>query len=149
VPEDYIGRWVEVRETRNAIEVYDGPRLVATHARLGDAVGQRVMLAEHRRPRGQGHKRREPVFEEAALLVKVPELASYVGELKRRSAGRGTLALRRLLRMVNEYPREPLVSAVRTAHEYGLYDLERLERLVLRRIGRDYFNLTGDDDAER
>jgi transposase len=148
VPEPFIGRWVEVRETHNAIEVYDGPRLVATHARLGDAVGQRVTLAEHRRPRGQGHKRREPVFEEAALLAKVPELAPYVGELKRRSAGRGTLALRRLLRMVNEYPREPLVSAVRTAHDYGLYDLERLERLVLRHIGRDYFNLRGDDDAE-
>ena len=148
VPEPFIGRWVEVRETRNAIEVYEGPRLVATHARLADALGQRVTLAEHRRPRGHGHKRREPVFEEAALLAKVPELALYVGELKRRSAGRGTLALRRLLRMVNEYPREPLVSAVRTAHEYGLYDLERLERLVLRRIGRDYFNLRGDDDAE-
>jgi transposase len=149
VPEAFIGRLVEARETRNAIEVYDGPRLVATHARLADAVGQRVTLAEHRRPRGQGHKRREPVFEEAALVAKLPELAAYVGELRKRSAGRGTLALRRLLRMVNEYPREPLVSAVRTALEYGMYDLERLERLVLRHIRRDYFNLKGDDDAER
>ena len=148
VPEDLIGRMLEIRETGNALEVYDGPRLLVTHRRLADAVGQRVTLPEHRRPRGQGHKRREPLYEEATLLAKIPELALYVRELKKRSPGRGTLALRRLLRMVNEYPREPLIAALQTAFHYGLYDLERLERLVLRNVARNYFNLTEDDDAE-
>lgn len=148
VPETYIGRMMEVRETKNAIEVYDGPRLVATHERILDRSGQRITLREHRRPRGQGHKRTEPVFEEMALIARAPELSAYAAELKKRSAGRGTLALRRLLRMVNDYPREPLVSAIATAMRYGLYDLERLERLVLRHIAREYFDLGGDDDAE-
>jgi hypothetical protein len=50
--------------------------------------------------------------------------------------------------MVNEYPREPLIAALQTAFHYGLYDLERVERLVLRNVARNYFNLSGDDDAE-
>jgi hypothetical protein len=147
VPEDFIGRLLEVRETRNAIEAYDGPRLVATHPRVVEPLGQRFTLPEHRRPRGQ-RPRREPVFEEAQLVAKAAALAPYVAELKKRSAGRGTLALRRLLRMVNDYPREPLLAAVQAAFHYGLYDLDRLERLVLRHIARKYFNLGGDDDDE-
>ncbi len=147
VPADFIGRRLEVRETANAIEVYDGPRLVATHRRAIDVEGQRFTLPEHRRPRG--HKRREPSFEEKALLARVPVLGDYMGELKRRSAGRGTLALRRLLRMVKDYPRAPLVEAVRAAFHYGLYDLERVERMVLRQIARDFFRLEGDDDDQR
>lgn len=146
VPEDFIGRRLEVRETANAIEVYDGPRLVATHRRALDVLGQRFTLPEHRRPRGHGRKRREPCFEEEALRVRVPELGDYVGELKKRSAGRGTLALRRLLRMVKDYPKAPLVEAVMTAFHYGLYDLERVERMVLRQIARDFFRLEDDDD---
>ena len=31
------------------------------------------------------------------------------------------------------------MAAVTTALHYGLYDLERLETMILRRIARDYF----------
>jgi hypothetical protein len=51
------------------------------------------------------------------------------------------VALRQLLRMVREYPREPLLAAIGEAGRYGLYDLDRLERMILRRITRDYFLL--------
>jgi len=30
---------------------------------------------------------------------------------------------------------------VREAAQYGLYDLDRLERMILRRVARDYFLL--------
>lgn len=46
--------------------------------------------------------------------------------------------------MVREYPRQPLLSAVREAETFGLFDLERLERMVLRQISRDYFVLPND-----
>jgi hypothetical protein len=45
------------------------------------------------------------------------------------------------LRLVREYPREPLLGAVREAGRYGLYDLDRLERMILRRVTREYFVL--------
>jgi len=43
--------------------------------------------------------------------------------------------------LVREYPREPLLGAVREAARYGLYDLDRLERMILRRVTREYFLL--------
>jgi hypothetical protein len=39
-----------------------------------------------------------------------------------------------------------LLEAVREAEQFGLYDLDRLERMILRRIGRDYFQLPDLDD---
>jgi hypothetical protein len=53
--------------------------------------------------------------------------------------------------LVREYPREPLLGAVREAAHYGLYDLDRLERMILRRVVREYFLLDRggqDDDCE-
>jgi hypothetical protein len=69
--------------------------------------------------------------------------------LKQHSRKIVTLALRQLLRFVREYPREPLVGAVRDAARYGLYDLDRLERMILRRVTREYFLLdTGREDDD-
>jgi len=66
---------------------------------------------------------------------------AYVGALKGRGKLQTTLALRQLLRMAREYPREPLLAAIQTAAHYGLYDLGRLERMVLRGIATTYFQL--------
>ena len=55
------------------------------------------------------------------------------------------LALRQLLRMLREYQSEPFLAAVREAAQYGLYDLDRLERMILRRVARDYFLLLDTD----
>ncbi len=58
-----IGRPVEVRETKDTIRVFVGPRQVAIHARA-EALGakQRATLAAHRPPRGQvaAHLHRSP-----------------------------------------------------------------------------------------
>jgi hypothetical protein len=35
---------------------------------------------------------------------------------------------------------------VREASRYGLYDLDRLERMILRRVQRDFFRLDGKLD---
>jgi len=37
--------------------------------------------------------------------------------------------------------REPLLGAVREAARYGLYDLDQLEHMILRRVTREYFLL--------
>ena len=67
------------------------------------------------------------------VLTVAAELADYVAALhasrkltKQRGRKAITLALRQLLRLVREYPREPLIGAVREAARYGLYDLDRL-----------------------
>jgi hypothetical protein len=83
-----------------------------------------------------------------AIAQAIPEIGDYVAALKQKGRKVAALALRQLLRLVKEYPREPLLLAVRDAAQYGLYDLDRLERMILRRVARDYFLLkgTGEDD---
>jgi len=141
VPVDWIGRRVEVRETKDKVEIQLDARRMVTHRRVVDAEHQRVMLAEHRPARGQRVARPDPHPEEQAIVTAAPELAEYVAGLKQRSRKMVTLALRQLLRLVREYPREPLLGAVREAARYGLYDLDRLERMILRRVAHEYFLL--------
>src|ERR1700722_3687668 len=148
VPVDWIGRRVEVRETKDKIEIQLDARRVVSHRRIAEAEHQRVMLAEHRPPRGQRDARPDPHPEEKAIVTVAPELADYVAGLKQRSRKVVTFALRQLLRLVREYPREPLLGAVREAGRYGLYDLDRLERMILRRVTREYFLLDGGSDHD-
>jgi transposase len=146
VPAEWIGRRVEVRETKDKVEIQlDGRRMV-THRRIWEAEQQRITLAEHRPVRGQQGPRLDPHPEEKAILTAAPELIGYVAGLKKRSRKLITLALRQLLRFVREYPREPLMGAVEEATRYGLYDLDRLERMILRRVANEYFLLNEGSD---
>ena len=146
VPLAWIGRRVEVRETTGKIEIQLDARNLVTHERIAEAEHQRALLAQHRPPRGQGIARTLPHPEEKAILATVPEIGDYVAAVKQRGRKVPGIALRQLLRLVREYPREPLLAAVREAARYGLYDLDRLERMILRRVAREYFLL--DDGNE-
>jgi hypothetical protein len=119
-------------------------RHIVTHARAVTPLSQRVTLAAHRPPRGEGVKR-DPHPEEKAIVEAAPETAPYVAALKQKSRKVVALALRQLLRLLREYPREPFLAAVEEAARYGLYDLDRLERMILRRVARDYFLLLDPD----
>ncbi len=140
-----VGRRVEVRETKEWIDIYEGPRRVARHARLVDPVRKRITDPGHRPPR-ERRKSAVPADEEAILGLE-NDLSEYVRRLKKRKHGSTTRALRRLLSMLREYPRAPLMAALREAQHYGLFDLERVERMVLKRIAGDFFLLPYGTDG--
>lgn len=148
VPYQLIGRRMEVRETKERIEIFDGPRMIASHQRVPVPRNIRVTALEHRPRRGEGRPKDAPLPEEQELLKAESSLAVYVAGLKTRASGRGTVALKRLLKMLRDYPREPLLKAVRLAEQYGLFDLDRLERMVLKQIATDYFILPVQQDDE-
>jgi transposase len=157
VPTECIGRRLEVRESQDRVVISAGPREITEHAREVDPLSRSLFRPEHRPPRGQGGRghAREPFPEEKDLLRLLPEIHAYLGALKHRGKLQTTLALRQLLRMAREYPREPLLAAIQTAAHYGLYDLGRLERMVVRGIATTYFQLPlspepapGDPDDE-
>ena len=102
----------------------------------------------HRAPRGQGRNRRVASPEELELLLTEPALAGYIAAFRSRHPGRMLRMLRRLQVMVRDYPRAPLLAAIATALEYGLFDLDRLDRMVLRHIARDYFVLDPSADPK-
>jgi transposase len=146
VPVAWIGHRVEVRETRDKIEIEMDARHIVTHTREVTPLSQRITLAAHRPARGEGVKR-EQHPEEKAIVEAAPETALYVAALKQKGRKVVALALRQLLRLLREYPREPFLAAVQEAAHYGLYDLDRLERMILRRVARDYFLLDTESDS--
>jgi transposase len=152
VPFTWIGRRVEVRETKDQVVIQLDARHAVTHQRVAEAEYQRITVAAHRPPRGAGSQRPNPHPEEQLILQAAPEIADYVTALKQHSRKLVVLALRQLLRLVRDYPREPLLAAVHEAAHYGLYDLDRVERMILRRVAQDYFRLKanggGSDETE-
>jgi len=146
VPYQLIGRDVEVRESKDRVDVYDGPRRVASHRRELAPLDARVTELGHRPPRSEGLFARHAVsVEERRLAERLAETVAYVALLRERGRG-GTRDLRWLLRMVDDYPREPMREALAEATRYRMADLDRLERMVLRRIARDFFS--GPDDPK-
>jgi transposase len=143
VPERFVGKKVAVHKRPEQVLVYAGQTLLTEHPRL---IGQRE--GEHRLP---GHHTRlerrratGPSPQEQALTGQNPQLDAYVGALKQRAPGRGTAKLRRLLELQRTYPREPFLAAIAQALRYGLFDLARLERLILERVAGDFFELDED-----
>jgi transposase len=151
-PFTWIGRRVEVRETKNQVVIQLDARNAVTHQRVAEAEYQRITVAAHRPPRGTSSPRPNPHPEEQLILQAAPEITDYVTALKQRSRKLVVLTLRQLLRLVRDYPREPLLAAVCEAAHYGLYDLDRVERMILRRVAQDYFRLKanggGSDETE-
>ncbi|MFN7544393.1 MAG: Mu transposase domain-containing protein [Acidobacteriota bacterium] len=145
VPADFIGRRVEVRESREKIEIELDARRIVTHTRLL-TTDQRVTLRERRPPRGEGQKRGDRHPDEQTIVAVAPEIAPYVEDLKQKGRKVAGVALRHLLRLLREYPREPFLAAIGEAAQYGLYDLDRVERMILRRVQRDFFLLEGNRD---
>ena len=144
VPERILGKKVAVHKRPEQVLVFQGQNLVAEHPRL---IGQRNtdhLIKAHHPSLQRGKTPRGPSPQEQALQGRDPRLDRYVVELKKRSPGRGVAKLRRLLALKRTYPAEPFLAAVAQALEYGLFDLARLERLILERVAGDFFDL-GDD----
>jgi hypothetical protein len=149
VPYRLIGRSVEVRETKDKIRVFVGPREVAVHDKVvALGIKQRRTLREHRPPRGHGATVEHRCPEEIELAAAGPLIADYAAALKKRRP-RWPVALRRLAQMRRDYPAAPLTAALQTATHYGLYDLDRLERIILRNVATAYFVVPADRDDDQ
>jgi hypothetical protein len=141
VPERWVGKKVAVHKRPGQVLVYADRKLIAEHPRL---IGQR-----QGEQRAKGHhtslERRRPSAgpspQEQALTGGDSRLDAYVAALKKRAPGRGVAKLRRLLELKRTYPAEPFLAAIEQALHYGLFDLARLERLILERVAGDFFDL--------
>ena len=142
VPWPLIGRTLELRETLARVDVYQGPRRVASHRHLAGPPDTRVTDPAHRPPRGQ-RTAPAPSAEEIDILTRVPALAAYLPAFKRHHR-RTAAALRRLQQMLHTYPSASARSALERAAAYGLFDLDRIEAMILKTVAGDFFRLPGD-----
>jgi hypothetical protein len=140
VPYELIGRQLEVRESLEKVRIYHGPREVALHKRVDPRQHRRVTDKKHRPDRSRsGSRARQPIPEERQLRDFDPVLDEYVTMIRKNSKGRGVTPLRKLYRMLNEYPSDAFLAAIRQANKYGMLDLERLEKMVLRNVAGRFF----------
>lgn len=147
VPYTLIGRRVEVRETRDAIEVFLGPRRIAAHVAPALSGSTRVTQPEHRPSRTARTPRPNP--DDEAFRGCPDILRAYVEAVRKRLPPlRATLTLRRLAALRRDYPEAPFLSAIHTATTYGLFDVERLERLILRTTSTEYFKLDAQENDD-
>jgi transposase len=150
MPESSIDREVSVHETPDRIRIFDRKALICEHDRQEEGAGKRRTLPEHERQARWHHRGRERPArpEETCLVASSPALAAMVEALKKRHGGRATRPLLRLHRMWLEYPKEPLDTALKVALDHGLFDLDRIETLVLRHVAGDFFRLPTHDDQD-
>lgn len=139
VPERLVGRTVEVHKGWEFIRVYYQRKQVALHARLIDKRNARV--------RAPGHhpvpvkRKSAPLKEVAALTGHSGVLDQYIDAMKKHVRGRGARKFKQLLDLKRTYPKDAFLKAVGTALHYGLFDLNRLERMILSNVAGDFFDL--------
>ena len=145
VPERLVGKKVEVHKTEDGVRVFFKHREVASHPRLIDKRETRATAKGHHPPLNRTKAHAGPSKEERMLREKNSLLDEYVEELKKRSRGRGVRQMRRLLELLRTYPEEAFKKALKEASHYGLYDLTRLEQMILSRVAGEFFKLDDED----
>ena len=144
VPERLVGKTVTVYKHYATIEIHYRRMSVASHPRLiGMRDARHTLPGHHTVPQ---RAPRQPSLQAQLLRGEHAMLDAYVSALGAHLNGRGTRALNRLLQLKRSYPAQPFLAAVEQALKYGLFDLNRLETLVLRHVAGDFFAL--DDETQ-
>lgn len=144
VPENLIGRTLDVYKYPEEVRLSYKHQEIAAHKRLA---GKRYDVSRIPGHHVQHHEKKtqHAANEVEALLRSYHELLDlYVSGLKQRIRGRGLRSMQRLLNLKRTYPQDAFIKAIKQAHQYGMYDLNRLEELIIKSVAGNYFNLTGD-----
>ncbi len=139
VPEKFVGKALTVYKYLAEIRIFHRDTLLATHPRLLNERDARHTIAQHH-PTPQ-RASRAPALEEQLLRGDHPALERYAAALKQHSRRRSVRQLRRLLEIKRTYPAAPFLAAIEQALRFGLFDLGRLETLVLKYVAGEFFAL--------
>lgn len=143
-PAPLLGRTLEARAYKDRVVLFDGKRQVAEHRRAEDGADLRISNPEHRAPRRKPGEPPRVLPEQKILDAASAEIAQLTEMVRTRH---GVRAVRRLYRIYLDYPAEALQKAAATALAFGLHDMARIERLVLRTLHTSYFRIpTFDPD---
>jgi hypothetical protein len=145
VPERLCAKRVEVQKGLYDIRIFANYRLVATHARIVDQRGAKSTLADHHR-QPMAHKtaqRTAPLMQQ--LGGHSQDLDAYVAKIAALGRSAATRQLQRLLTIKRNYPAQAFDPAIARALHYGVYDLHRLEKIILTCVAGDFFNLEKHD----
>lgn len=139
-PNEYVGKTVSIKETIDTITLMDGARELCVHKRIPEGERRESRLPGHgrlavRRQRGL----QAPSTEEAWIAERSSVLADYVKGLKRLGSRRFPGQLRKLCLLCREYEIAEVETGVARATAYQLFDVTRLEGILLQEYGARLF----------
>jgi hypothetical protein len=144
-PERLCKEHVEVLKSFAHITIYHKNRKVAVHERLIDKRDAKVTAPGHHVPFYKKKNKKNILKEQSILMGRSKTLDRYVAAIKKSCYGSGRRKLQKLLELQRTYPADAFEKAVESALHYGLYDLTRLENMILSFVAGDFFNLKVDD----
>jgi hypothetical protein len=147
VPERLCAKRVEIHKGLYEIRIFHNHKLVATHERLLDRRDGKITApGHHQPPRRKAGKSPSPVLRQ--LAEHSQDLKEYIGKIASGRKSTTTRKLNRLLAIKRDYPKHAFDKAIARAVHYGVYDLNRLEKIILTFIAGDFFDLDGQDHDE-
>jgi len=142
-PHVSVDRELDVRETETEVVILDGHEELARHPKLTDPAGKKESTLP-----GHGRRTHRPSLEqivmpqEAALRALGPEVDGYLEALKRERPGRTyRWSVKVLHRLIGHYPGPEINRAMGKAAEHRLWDVRRIEGIVLQALAQDHFQL--------
>ena len=140
VPDRLAGESVDVLASLTRIRVVHKHVVVAEYPREEAGANKRVRDPSHRTVR-RAEFRRQPLREERVLTTAGPAFSAMVERLRVQTPGRAARAIRRLHRMFVDYPTPELAAVLVRCLEFGLTDLDRIEPMVIRTLGKEFFRM--------
>lgn len=138
-PAKALGRTVTLRETNDEVILLDGHEELARHVKLTGSDGRNQSTLP-------GHTRRArrplaPFPEEGQLKALGPAMQAYLVELKNKRTYRYGWSLRKLYVLLCQHKAEDLLEAVARASEHRLFDVRRIETILLQNLARQEYLL--------
>jgi hypothetical protein len=144
VPDRLINKMVEVYIYKDYLEVNYQHQIVAKHKLVFDKRHTRLPADNYHQSLIQSRKK---VTSETEKILRSENgiLNQYIDGLKKHVRGRGDSKLQRLLNLMRLYPKDAFLKAIAQAKRYGLYDINRLENIILQFVTNEFFKLEDED----
>ena len=136
---------LQVRETKDRVIVLDGRKEVVSHEKKAPGQTQPALP----RPAGAPQRQKKAkLVEEGKLRALGEPLIAYLEALKEKRGPRYFWSVRKLWRLLCQYRAEDLKSTVAKALKHRLFDVTRLETVLLQDLAQKDYQLPLGFDAQ-
>ena len=133
----YLGRELQLRETKDRVIVLDGSKEIMIHQKKVQGQAQPAPQSPAGAPRPKSIK----LAEESKLQALGPDICGYLEALKASRGPRYFWSVRKLWRMLCQYRDEDFKAAVKKALQHLLFDVSRIETILLQDIAQKDYHL--------
>jgi hypothetical protein len=142
-PPAYIGKTVLVRESQDQVRLFDGHKELAAHKKKVEG-----SPAAELTPNPVARRQRQAWLpEETRLKEAGATLGKYLDALKAERGSRYVWSVKKLYRLLCQYDAKALERAVARAAEHRLFDVRRIETILLQDIAQREYRLALEPQA--